>query len=186
MNIFLQPLDFTFLHNLKTTDSFNWFSDYLPLFNYNSLFDIPDGNKNHSSGNYDSFSTKSKPSQYNALIEKYAKEYNVEPAFIKAVISCESNFNPNAKSKCGAMGLMQLMPATARGLGVKDAWNPEENIRGGVKFLRKLLDRYNGNKELAAAAYNAGPGRVKNSIPNIKETKKYVSKVMTAYKQYLA
>ena len=139
-----------------------------------------------SSNKHHGYAGNTKVTPYNDIIEKYAKQFNVDSAYVKAVIYNESRFNPKAKSPCGAMGLMQLMPSTARGLGVRDAWNPEENIKGGVKLLRQLLDRYNGNMQLATAAYNAGPGRVKDKIPNIKETQKYVPNVMASYRQYKA
>ena len=126
-------------------------------------------------------------SKYDNLIQKYADKYGVDPLLVKAVIKQESRFNPDAKSKAGAVGLMQLMPATAKALGVKDRTDPEDNIKGGVKYLRDLLDRFNGNTKLAVAAYNAGPNRscyAKGEIPNIAETKKYVKKVLGYYNEY--
>ena len=120
------------------------------------------------------------------LISKYADKNGLDEDFVKAVINQESGFNPNATSHCGAMGLMQLMPSTAQGLGVKDAYNPEQNIEGGTKYLKGLLDRFNNDKSLALAAYNAGPNAVKKygGIPPYAETQNYVKKVLSKYDTY--
>jgi len=120
------------------------------------------------------------------LVKKYAQENNLDERLVKAIIKAESGFNPNAKSPVGAMGLMQLMPATARSLGVEDPFNPEQNIAGGTKYLRQLMDRFNGNKELAVAAYNAGPGAVNKygGIPPYRETQNYVRKVLEYERQF--
>ena len=120
------------------------------------------------------------------LIEKYAKKNNLDKDFVKAVIKQESGFKTNAKSHCGAMGLMQLMPGTASGLGVENAYDAEQNIMGGTKYLRNLLSQYNGDKNLALAAYNAGPGAVKKygGIPPYAETQNYVKNVIANYNNY--
>ncbi len=128
-------------------------------------------------------STETSRSEINELIEKYADKNGLDSDFVKAVIKQESGFNPNATSKCGAMGLMQLMPSTAEGLGVTNAYDAEQNIMGGTKYLKGLMDRFDNNKSLALAAYNAGPNAVKKygGIPPYMETQNYVKSVLSNY-----
>jgi soluble lytic murein transglycosylase-like protein len=117
---------------------------------------------------------------YDDLIAEHARLNGVRSDLVRAVMQIESAFNPNARSPKGAMGLMQLMPATARQYGVSNPYNPVENVRAGVAYLRELLDRYAENEELALAAYNAGPAAVDRhgqSVPPYRETRQYVAQI---------
>ena len=118
-----------------------------------------------------------------AMIDKVAKKHGVDQKLVRALVRQESGFNPNATSHCGAQGLMQLMLATAKGLGVTDAYNPVQNVEGGVKYLKGSLNKYNGNVILALAAYNAGPGAVDKygNVPPYKETQNYVKSILANY-----
>jgi len=124
--------------------------------------------------------------KYDQVIRKVAERYNVDRALVKAVIKVESNFNPTAVSRAGAKGLMQLMPETASALGVNDSFNPEENIRGGARHLRYLLDLFKGDLQMALAGYNAGENTVflYNGIPPRKETQTYVQRVLRHFQDY--
>jgi soluble lytic murein transglycosylase-like protein len=118
--------------------------------------------------------------EMDALVERSARDYALAPGLLRAVVRRESGFHPCAVSRAGAMGLMQLMPSTAAAMGVEDPFNPAENMAGGSRFLRQMLDRYGGNLGLALGAYNAGPGRVDRTggIPPIRETQEYVRGIL--------
>lgn len=122
--------------------------------------------------------------RFDDIIDEHAQLQGVSPALIRAVIQLESGFNPSAVSPKGALGLMQLMPATARELGVDNPFHPAQNIRGGVTYLRRLLDLYDQDVTLALAAYNAGPGAVARygDVPPYRETQEYVRKITTVTK----
>jgi soluble lytic murein transglycosylase-like protein len=117
------------------------------------------------------------------MIREVSARYHVDPALVRAVIQTESNWNSNAVSRTGALGLMQLVPGTAHELGVSNAFDPKQNLDGGVRYLHTLLQRYNGDLDKALAAYNAGPGAVDRAggIPRIRETRNYVQKVTDSY-----
>ncbi len=121
------------------------------------------------------------------VIARHSRTHRLHPALIRAVIKTESDFDPLAVSHAGAVGLMQLMPQTAMRLDVRDSYNPDDNIGGGTKYLRQLLDRFNGNLPLALAAYNAGEQAVERyrGLPPIPETRQYVVKVLRYYRTFL-
>src|SRR5437868_4144968 len=123
------------------------------------------------------------PQQVDAAIEQAAARHNVDPNLVRSVIKVESNFNPNAVSRKGAMGLMQLMPSTARSLHVTNPFDPQQNVDAGVRHLKKLLESYGGNIRLSLAAYNAGAGAVARSsgVPRYSETQNYVRRITELY-----
>ena len=130
----------------------------------------------------------SRSAQYDAMISGAAKAATLEASLVRAVIVVESGFNPRAVSKKGAIGLMQLQPATARRYGVQNIYDPEENVRAGARYLSDLLGRFNSNLELALAAYNAGEEAVERygrRVPPFRETLAYVPSVMKVYKKLL-
>lgn len=156
---FMQPIDFNQFG--KNTDAFS--------------------NKISGCGMY-VIDPKKCESQFSPIIERIAKEYGVDPKVVKAMIKQESNFNPNAVSHCGAKGLMQLMPGTAKDMGVKDVFDPEQNIRGGIKYLAMLLKRYGGDYRKAVAAYNGGMGNIdRKGINFCTETSNYHKKILGDY-----
>lgn len=118
-----------------------------------------------------------------AAIDQAAARHNVDPNLVRSVVKVESNFNPNAVSRKGAMGLMQLMPSTARSLNVSNPFDPQQNVDAGVRHLRRLLDSYGGNVRLSLAAYNAGSGAVARSagVPRFRETQNYVRRITNLY-----
>lgn len=127
-----------------------------------------------------------KERRFHSIILQEAIRHKVDPALVKAIIMAESGYNPNAISKKGAQGLMQLMPSTAEALGVEDAFNPEQNISGGVRYFKQLVNRFDGDVKLALAAYNAGSKIVRHyqGVPPFKSTHYYIEKVFEYYELY--
>ena len=126
------------------------------------------------------------PAQIESLVSANSAAWGVDPALVKAIIANESGFNANATSRTGAQGLMQLEPETAAGLGVSNAYDPAQNVWGGTRYIRGLLERFHGDVRLAVAAYNAGPGAVEkyDGVPPYVETQNYVQNVLASYSKY--
>ena len=139
-----------------------------------------------STADYSVKKYKSNQKKFLPHIRYAATQHRLDYKLLQAIIDTESAFNPQAYSKAGAVGLMQLMPSTAKELHVQNSWNPVQNIQGGAKYFRQMLNTFGQDIELSLAAYNAGPNAVKragNSIPNYPETKRYVEKVMKTYRK---
>lgn len=153
---------------------------------FESLLNSLDDDKKFKPTSHSVNSTSADSKQFDSIINEASQKHGVEPALIRAVIKQESAYNPKATSHCGAMGLMQLMPDTAKDLGCADAYDPYQNIMSGTKYLRQLLDKFSNNQTLAVAAYNAGPGNVDRygTIPPFPETQDYVNKVLGNYRSY--
>lgn len=175
----------TFIYKYKSAEGILSFSDIQPLDSKYEQVRI-DCFACQVGSLIDWHNTKLYLTQYKHTIKAAAKLYNVSPALIRAIIHAESHFNAKAVSKQGAQGLMQLMPTTAKALGVKKPFIAKQNIYGGVKHLAHLLKVYQGNSSLVAAAYNAGEGAVKkySGIPPYAETKVYVERVDILYQRY--
>ncbi len=145
-----------------------------------AIQEVEDAKRDYSAGLNNKTSSKS---QILDMVNQVARKNGVDEKLVQALIKQESGFNPNAKSKAGAMGLMQLMPSTAKAMGVQDPYNATQNVEGGVKYLKSMLNKYNGNVILALAAYNAGPNAVDkyDGVPPYKETQNYVKNILSNY-----
>jgi hypothetical protein len=141
------------------------------------------GEKGGKAQNYQTLNRAFTQQDIDAAIDEAAARHHVDPSLVRSVVKVESNFNPNAVSPKGAMGLMQLMPSTARSLNVANPFDPAQNVDAGVRHLRKLLDSYGGNVSLSLAAYNAGSGAVARSagVPHFRETQDYVRRITNLY-----
>lgn len=174
----------------KANDGTIWYTDReMPRNRYALLAQISTARPTVDCRTPTSRSMEERASPHLSAIRRYAQLYNLDYRLVKAVIATESCFDVRAVSRVGAKGLMQLMPATAKKLGVQDVFDAEDNIRGGARFLRLMLDRFDQDKSLALAAYNAGPRAVekyKRHIPPYAETQKYVRRVLSHFQGYLS
>lgn len=168
------------LYSYVDEDGVQNFTNVPPV---NAVWDLKVVGSRISAPAADQFSFNGKSEAFDPIIEKYALEHRLDPSLIRSIIAAESNFNPRAVSRKGARGLMQLMPATAERLGITNAFDPEENIRGGIQHLRWLMDNFNNDLNLSLAAYNAGENLVTRlgRVPEIKETRDYVRTVTQSY-----
>lgn len=172
----------------KEKDGTSWITDRkMPNERYSLMATIGRPTAVVSCKNMTPSKLEKRASSYMPTINAYAKAYEVDPIMVKAIISVESCFDRRAVSTVGAQGLMQLMPATAKHMGVPNSFNAIDNIRGGTLYFRKMLTRFNNNIELALAAYNAGPLAVEKygGIPPYSETQNYVKKVLKYYSRYI-
>ena len=186
--IFFFPMHiFAEFYVYKEKDGTSWITDRkMPQERYTLMATIGRPTAVVSCRNMTAKKLEKRASSYADAIQAYSIAYEVDPNLVKAIIAIESCFDRKAISSVGARGLMQLMPATAKELGVKDSFDANANIRGGIKYFSQMLARFNDNTELALAAYNAGPNAVEKygGIPPYAETKGYVKKVLKRYKKY--
>ncbi len=175
----------------KEADGTLWYTNVTPTSQDLSQFTLIDvrgrGPATASCRGMNSRKLEHRAVSFNSTIERMAQEFQIDAKLVKAVVRNESCFDKMALSHAGAQGLMQLMPATAEELGVTDPFDPVQNIRGGTKYLSKLIKKYNNNLALALSAYNAGPGSVAryNGVPPFPETQNYIERVMKTYRKYL-
>lgn len=173
----------------KENDGTSWITDrHMPNERYTLMGTFGRPTAVLSCNNMTHTKLENRASTYMSTINTYAEAYKIDPKLVKAVITIESCFDRQAVSRVGAQGLMQLMPTTAKRLGVHNSFNANDNIRGGTLYLSKMLSRFNNSTELALAAYNAGPLAVEKygGIPPYSETQNYVKKVLKQYTKYLA
>lgn len=177
---------FAVVLSLSYSDAWAAMYSYVDQFGVMHFTNVPADPRYKELPGFDKIRKAAIKGRYGKLITHAAKQYRLDPELIKAVIKVESNFNPSAVSDKGAMGLMQLMPETAKEMKVMAPFEARDNIMGGSRYLRKMLDMFEGDLRLSLAAYNAGPNRVlaERRVPEIDETEQYVKKVMNEYGKY--